>query len=133
MTADLRALLEERQREHERLKQAGHIIPQVFFRLVAQGRGGELRPKRIIEFDKAWDTACAAAGVPGRIVHDMRRSGRAEPRARRDSRARGDADDRSPDPLSVRAVQHRERQRSARGCAEARCRPEESRKLLVSY
>jgi integrase len=64
MTADLRALLEERQREHERLKQAGHIIPQVFFRLVAQGRGGELRPKRILEFGKAWDTACAAAGVP---------------------------------------------------------------------
>jgi hypothetical protein len=104
MTADLRALLEERQREHERLKQAGHIIPQVFFRRVAQGRGGELRPKRIIEFDKAWDTACAAAGRarPHRSRHAP--LGRAEPRARRDSRARGDADDRSPDPLGVRAV-----------------------------
>jgi len=60
--------------EHLRLKQAGHIAPWVFIRLVAQGRGGATHPKRIRRFNKAWKVACTAAGAPGRIPHDLRRT-----------------------------------------------------------
>jgi hypothetical protein len=39
----------------------------VFFRMVAHGRGGPLRPLPIKSFDKAFKTACRKAGVSGRI------------------------------------------------------------------
>ena len=74
MTTDLRALLQAQHVEHERLKKAGHICPYVFFREVAEGRGGEKKPRRIISFTKAWRSACMKAGCPGRIPHDLRRS-----------------------------------------------------------
>jgi integrase len=74
MTSDLCRLLEAQWAEHEQLRKAGHVVPWVFFRLVANGRGGEQRPKRIVAFGKAWDKACRSAGIPGRIIHDMRRS-----------------------------------------------------------
>src|SRR5580693_10034145 len=54
--------------------QAGQIVPWVFFRLVANRRGGATSPKRIRAFNKAWKAACAAAGAPGRIPHDLRRT-----------------------------------------------------------
>jgi integrase len=60
--------------EHERLKKAGHICPFVFFREVAEGRGGEIKPHRIISFTKARKSACRKAGCPGRIPHDLRRT-----------------------------------------------------------
>jgi integrase len=65
MTADLRA---------SRIKRKGHITPLVFFRMVANGRGGKKEPKPIRQFTKAWKAACVAAGCPGRIPHDLRRS-----------------------------------------------------------
>ncbi len=74
MTADLRTILETQHVEHERLKKAGHLIPYVFVRMVAKGRGGQKLPRPIISFNKAWKTACVAAGCPGRIPHDLRRS-----------------------------------------------------------
>lgn len=74
MSDDLRALLEAQQAEHERLKKAGHICPFVFFRLVADERGGEKKPRRVKAFTKAWKNACRAAGCPGRIPHDLRRT-----------------------------------------------------------
>lgn len=74
LTSDLRSLLEARQAEHDRLKKCGHIVPQVFFRLVAESRGGEKKPRRITSFGKAWKAACRAAGCPGRIPHDLRRT-----------------------------------------------------------
>jgi len=46
----------------------------VFFRLVAQGRGGEKEPKQIRAFKKVWQAACVAAGCSGRIPHDLRRT-----------------------------------------------------------
>ncbi len=52
---------------------AGHICPYVFFREVADGRGGEKKPKPITSLNKASKAACLAAGCPGRIPHDMRR------------------------------------------------------------
>ena len=50
--------------EHERLKKAGRIVALVFH------RDGE----RIKSFRRAWISACKAPGVPGRILHDFRRT-----------------------------------------------------------
>ena len=74
MTRDLRTLLERQHAEHERLKKKGHVCPFVFFRLVALGRKGPLRPKPIKTITKAFRTACLKAGCPGRILHDLRRT-----------------------------------------------------------
>lgn len=74
MTAALRAVLQERWAEHDRLRRAGQIVPWVFFREVAAGRGGEKTARPIIAFTKAWQTACRAAGCPGRLPHDLRRT-----------------------------------------------------------
>jgi integrase len=74
ITEELRAVLEAQHAEHLRLKQAGQIAPWVFFRLVAEGRGGATHPKRIRGFTKAWKAACVVAGAPGRIPHDLRRT-----------------------------------------------------------
>jgi integrase len=74
MTTDLRSMLQAQYAEHERLKKAGHVFPFVFFRMVAKGRGGEQHPKVITSFNKAWKNACVAAGCPGRIPHDLRRT-----------------------------------------------------------
>jgi len=46
----------------------------VFVRLVAAGRGGPKKAQRIVSLTKAWKAACAAAGCPGRIPHDLRRT-----------------------------------------------------------
>ena len=74
LTRELRLLLEAQHAEHERLKKAGQIEPWVFFRLVAKGRGGKKEPKPIRAFGKTWKRACTAAGCPGRIPHDLRRT-----------------------------------------------------------
>jgi integrase len=75
MTDDLRTLLEQRYREaKEAERTCGQIIPWVFFRMVADERGGPKKPKRISAFTKAWKNACIAAGCPGRIPHDLRRT-----------------------------------------------------------
>jgi len=74
MTNDLRTVLEAQHAQHLLLKKAGQIEPWVFFRLVAQGRGGDKQPTPITSFGKAWKTACRAAGCPGRLPHDLRRT-----------------------------------------------------------
>lgn len=60
--------------EHDRLKKSGVIVPQVFFREVAEERGGDKKPKPIISFTKAWKLACRNAACPERIPHDLRRT-----------------------------------------------------------
>jgi integrase len=74
MTRELRTLLERQRDVADDAKRAGHIVPWVFFRMVAKGRRGPKAPKRIIAFTKAWKSACVAAGCPGRIPHDFRRT-----------------------------------------------------------
>lgn len=74
MTSTLRRLFEAQQTEHHRLKKAGHIVQYVFFREVAEGGGGDKKPQQIISFAKAWKSACRAAGCPGRLPHDLRRT-----------------------------------------------------------
>lgn len=73
-TTGLRALLTAQYAEHERLKKAGQIEPWVFFRMVADYRRGPKKPLPIVSFFKAWKKACTAAGCPGRIPHDLRRT-----------------------------------------------------------
>jgi len=61
---DLPPLLATLWAAHEALAKAGTICPFVFHR---NGR-------RIKGFRGAWANACEAAGYPGRILHDLRRS-----------------------------------------------------------
>lgn len=107
-TDELRALLEARRAHTDALqRQTGQIIPWVFHR---HGRA-------IKDFRGAWWTACKAAGCPGRIPHDFRRT------AIRTMIRRG-----VPEKVAMllsghksRAVlvQHRQRPRSPRGRREA--------------
>jgi integrase len=65
-TADLRTLLERRRAvTRERERELGRRISHVFTR----PNGGPVG-----SFNKAWATACRAAGVPGRVLHDFRRT-----------------------------------------------------------
>ena len=69
-TADLRTLLERRRAvTRARERDLGRIIPHVFTRSSGAPLG---------TFNKAWATACRAAGVPGRVLHDFRRTAVAE-------------------------------------------------------
>jgi integrase len=63
-TTAIEALLTAQWAEHERLKKTGRIVPLVFHR-----NGKAIRHVR-----NAWMNACTAAGIPGRLLHDMRRS-----------------------------------------------------------
>jgi integrase len=63
-TETLRALIEEQWRQHKALREAGTICRFVFHR----------KGKRITSFRGSWKAACEAAGFPGRIPHDLRRS-----------------------------------------------------------
>lgn len=74
MTDELRALLQARFVEHQRLRLAGQLVPWVFFRMTATKRGGPKEPRQIRAFAKAWAAACRRAGCPGRIPHDLRRT-----------------------------------------------------------
>lgn len=70
LTPELRALLAQQRERVDRLsKQTGRIIPWVFPHLRGRHRGEQRRG-----FRKAWATACLRAGVPGRLLHDFRRS-----------------------------------------------------------
>jgi len=66
LTPDLRAILEA-QREHVSgiEKATGQIVPWVFCH--SDGT-------RIKDFRYVWAKACKTAGVPGRLVHDLRRT-----------------------------------------------------------
>ena len=63
-TAALETLLEKQHAEHERLKKVGRIVPLVFHR----------DGKRVHDLRGALEAACKAAGCPGRILHDFRRT-----------------------------------------------------------
>ena len=63
-TDELSSLLQEQRTEHEALKRTGTICPFVFHRA----------GKPIKSFVKIWRSACRAAGCPGRIPHDLRRT-----------------------------------------------------------
>jgi integrase len=65
LTPALRALLEQRLEYTRQCERAqDRIIPYVFHR-----KGEPIKGMR-----RAWKTACKNAGVPGRLLHDLRRS-----------------------------------------------------------
>jgi integrase len=74
MSDELHLVLVEQRRAHDALAATGVICPWVFFRMVANGRRGPQTPKPIKRFNKAWASACRAAGQPGKIPHDFRRT-----------------------------------------------------------
>lgn len=74
MTDELRALLRTLYAEHEQRRKRGQLVPWIFVRMIAKGRGGPQEPHRVKRITKAWKAACAAAGMPGRIPHDFRRT-----------------------------------------------------------
>jgi integrase len=65
LTAELRTILEQQLDAIEALKRQGVITPHVFRYL-------DGRPIR--DFRGAWRSACEAAGYPGKIPHDFRRT-----------------------------------------------------------
>jgi integrase len=70
LTPELRAMLDAqvaRVRELER--KAERVVPWLFPHLDGAPAG-----QRISDPRKAWATACAAAGLPGLLIHDLRRS-----------------------------------------------------------
>jgi len=73
MTDDLRALLKAREAERDQLKKKGVLTPRVFFRVIDDD-DGKLEARPIVTFQRSWQTACRAAGCPGRIPHDLRRT-----------------------------------------------------------
>jgi len=68
-TDALQQLLDAQRAEHEHLRAEGVLCPWVFHRT-----GKKVKGKRIVRFTKAWRKACAKAGCPGRIPHDLRRT-----------------------------------------------------------
>src|SRR5262245_47920218 len=63
-TLALETLLLAKKAEYEDRKQKGKILALVFHR----------NGKRIKDLRSAWATACENAGVPGRLIHDFRRT-----------------------------------------------------------
>ncbi len=63
-TAALETVLRAQWAEHQRLKRTGRVVRFVFHR-----NGAPIK-----NFRRAWLSACKAAGVPGRIIHDFRRT-----------------------------------------------------------
>jgi integrase len=71
LTPELKTLLAAQVERVEGLqKRLGRIVPFLFPHLSRGKRGGQRRD----DFRKAWATACRAAGVPGMLRHDCRRS-----------------------------------------------------------
>jgi integrase len=96
-TTELETILMGQLAEHERLKAAGTICPFVFH------RNGE----RIMTFRTAWKNACKAAGCPGKLIHDMRRSAVRTFERAGVPRSVGDVDRRSQDGVNPSTLCHR--------------------------
>lgn len=72
LTDELKTALAAQQARVEALqKRLGRIIPALFPHLGGRGRR---RGEAIRDFRKVWKAACKAAGVPGRLRHDFRRT-----------------------------------------------------------
>jgi integrase len=113
VTPELRATLEAQRTVTEAKQQkTGSITPWVFHRTK---RGRPLK-----SFRKAWQQACTAAGVPGRILHDFQTDGGEEPRTRRHPALRGHEDGRPQDRERLSPLRDRRRGDTPRRRSEAR-------------
>jgi integrase len=73
-TPELRNIIEaQRERVREIERATGSIIPWVFVHTADAG-GRTMAGSPIKDFRGAWAKACRSAGVPGRLVHDFRRT-----------------------------------------------------------
>jgi integrase len=63
-TAELRRILDSQKAKTDALAKDGKICPWVFNR----------KGKQLGEFKHSWKSACIAAGLPGRLMHDFRRT-----------------------------------------------------------
>ena len=71
LPSDLAAALRAHRAKVQKLQvRQGRVIPEVFVRL-----GRKLAGPPLGSFRKRWAAACSAAGAPGLLVHDLRRSG----------------------------------------------------------
>jgi integrase len=75
-TSELRKILEDQRAKRDALTKIGKICPWVFFRYEFQknGKPSIYNGKPIGEFKHSWTTACTNAGLPGRLMHDFRRT-----------------------------------------------------------
>jgi integrase len=70
LTPELKGMLGAQvARVHGLSKKLGRIVPFLFPHLTGARAG-----TRIVDFRKAWSTACRRAGVPGMLRHDFRRT-----------------------------------------------------------
>ena len=112
---DLRVAVDALWAVHEALEQKGTISPYILVR-VAKKTG---KVRQIRNFRRAWLAACEAAGCPGRIPHDFRRTGSAQSDTRWRDGNGGDEDHRPQDAQRLRSLRHHQRGRSRRRVAEA--------------
>jgi integrase len=75
-THELRVILEGQKEKRDALAKAGKICPWVFvhYSFRKNGRPSMFNGKPVGEFKHSWETACTKAGLPGRLMHDFRRT-----------------------------------------------------------
>jgi integrase len=76
ITDELRAILNEQIAKANQLKKQGIICPYVFFhyRTRTNGKPYKRNGKPFHDLKRAWNKAREAAGIPGRLIHDFRRT-----------------------------------------------------------
>jgi integrase len=72
--AALEGTFAELSRRRDILRRQGMISPRVFLRVYVNAWKGTERIAPVANFRRSWLTACKAAGCPGRIPHDFRRT-----------------------------------------------------------
>jgi integrase len=116
-TSALRRLLDDQQQVAETLKRERGTIALYVFCYTTDQKAGQGFTEG--GFNKAWRKARVAAGFPGRIPHDFRRTAVRNLAGRR-ARASGHAAHRPQDTFRVRTRQHHKQRRPAGRGAAAR-------------